>query len=331
MTRISVPGQMYPPSPEWTEEDIPDLSGKVYLVTGSNAGVGREVVKVLYSKNATVWAAARNEERNLAAIAAIKEAHPTSTGKLEHLQLDLGDLTTIKKSAETFLSKETKLHVLINNAGVMTPPAGSKTAQGYELQLGTNCVGPFLFTKLLTPLLVETAKTAPKDSVRVVWVSSSAAELLSPKNGLDVENLDYSKDDGFFMNTLGGKYGVSKAGNYYHSTEFARRHRKDGVISVALNPGNLASDLGRHMYGIQVFLIKWLVAYPPIYGAYTELFAGISEQVSLEKTGSWIVPWGRFSEMRDDVALGSKPESEGGLGVAQKFWQWSEEQVKSYA
>lgn len=194
--------------------------------------MGQETAKILYSKNATVWAAARNEEKNLEAIKAIKAAHPSSSGKLEHLHLDLGDLTTIKSSVEKFLANESQLHVLINNAGVMVPPQGSKTTQGYDLQLGTNCVGPFLFTKLLTPVLKKTAKTAPKNSVRVVWVSSSAAESLSPKNGLDVENLDYSKDDGIFMNKLGGKYGVSKAGNYYHSTELARRHRDDGIISV---------------------------------------------------------------------------------------------------
>ncbi|KAH8201330.1 hypothetical protein TruAng_004498 [Truncatella angustata] len=330
MSRVSAISQMYPPTPGWTEKDISDLSDKVYIVTGSNAGVGKEVAKILYSKNATVYAAARNEEKNLAAINATKEAFPSSTGRLEHLHLDLGDLNTIKKSADTFLSKEKKLHVLFNNAGVMLPPQGSKTAQGYELQLGTNCVGPFLFTKLLTPLLIETAKTAPKDSVRVVWVSSSAAEALSPKNGLDVDNLDYSKDDGVYMNKLGGKYGVSKAGNYYHATEYAKRHREDGVISIALNPGNLASDLDRHIYLVQKLLLKWLITYPPIHGAYTELFAGISDQLTLEKSGGWIVPWGRFSEMRADLVSGSKLESEGGSGIAQKFWEWSEDQVRAY-
>jgi retinol dehydrogenase-12 len=77
---------------------------------------------------------------------------------LAFLRLDLADLTTIKASAEEFLSKETKLHVLFNNAGVMCPPQGSKTPQGYELQLGTNNIGTFMFTKLLTPILNATAR-----------------------------------------------------------------------------------------------------------------------------------------------------------------------------
>lgn len=143
------------------------------------------------------------------------------------LHLDLDDLTTIKKSAEEFLSKETKLDVLWNNAGVMIPPQGSKTKQGYELQLGTNNVAPFMFTKLLTPILAATAKTAPTATVRVVWVSSSAAESFSPTNGVDLANLDYQTDQAVWY-----KYGVSKAGNVLHSKEYAKRHKEDGIISV---------------------------------------------------------------------------------------------------
>jgi NAD(P)-dependent dehydrogenase (short-subunit alcohol dehydrogenase family) len=146
---------------------------------------------------------------------------------LVFLHLDLDDLTTIKKSAEEFLSKEKKLDVLWNNAGVMIPPQGSKTKQGYELQLGTNNLAPFLFTKLLTPILASTAKTSPPGAVRVVWVSSSAAEGISPANGVDMNNLDYKNDKGTWH-----KYGVSKAGNVFHSKEFAKRHEGDGIISV---------------------------------------------------------------------------------------------------
>jgi retinol dehydrogenase-12 len=115
--------------------------------------------------------------------------------------------------------------VLWNNAGVMVPPQGSKTKQGYELQLGTNGVAPFLFTKLLTPTLVKTAKESSLGAVRVVC--SSVEEGASPKGGLDLSNLDYKKDQGAWH-----KYAVSKAGNILHSKEFAKRYGSDGVISV---------------------------------------------------------------------------------------------------
>ena len=117
--------------------------------------------------------------------------------------------------------------MLWNNAGVMVPPQGSKTKQGYELQLGTNNLAPFLFTKLLTPILASTAKMSPPGTVRVVWVSSSAAEVFSPPNGVDMDNLDYKKDKDIWF-----KYGVSKAGNVLHSKEYAKRHAGDGIISV---------------------------------------------------------------------------------------------------
>jgi NAD(P)-dependent dehydrogenase (short-subunit alcohol dehydrogenase family) len=194
-------------------------------------------------------------------------------------------LTTIKASAQTFLSKETKLHVLFNNAGVMTPPQGSKTAQGYELQLGTNTLAPFLFTKLLTPLIISTAASEPPNTVRVIWVSSSAAELAAPKGGLEISNLDYHKEE-----SPSTKYGVSKAGNYFHAVEYARRYREQGVLSVALNPGNLKTDLARHKSKLFVLAIKWMVS-PPIYGAYTEIFAAFSSDVKPEMEGNW----GRFA------------------------------------
>jgi retinol dehydrogenase-12 len=160
----------------------------------------------------------------------------------------------------------------------MASPQGSKTKQGYEQQLGTNNIAPFLFTKLLTPLLRSTAATAPPGSVRVIWTSSSAAEAFSPPNGVDMANLDYKKDYSW-----NHKYGVSKAGNIFHSKEYARRYAGDGIVSVALNPGNLKSDLQRYLPGWQARLLD-LMLYTPIHGAYTELFAGLSPEV---KTDAW--------------------------------------------
>lgn len=315
---------MFPPAAAFTEKNLPDQTGKVFIVTGSSSGVGKELAQILYSHNAKVYVAARSQEKSTEAIESIKTAFPESKGELVFLHLDLDDLTTIKKSAEDFLSKETKLDVLWNNAGVMVPPQGSKTKQGYELQLGTNNVAPFLFTNLLTPLLVSTAKVSPPGAVRVVWVSSSAAEAFSPVNGVDMNNLDYKTDKGAWH-----KYGVSKAGNVLHSHEYAKRHGGDGIISVSLNPGNLKTSLQRHVPGWQAALFSFLI-HTPIHGAYTELFAGLSPDVTPEKNGAWIVPWGRFAPLRKDLEAASKTEAEGDSSVAAKFWDWTEEQVKPY-
>ncbi len=196
-------------------------------MTGGASGIGLELVKILYARNAKVYIAARSERKAFKAISSIETSFPESKGVLIFHHLDLDDLALVKQSANSFLSKEARLDVLWNDAGVMVPPPGSKTRQNYEAQLGTNCLGPFLFTKILTALLVETAKIAPRDSVRVVWLSSSAAETTAPTGGVVMTNLDYKKDESAWY-----KNGVSKAGNIFYSNEFAKKHRADGVLSV---------------------------------------------------------------------------------------------------
>ncbi|KAK4615778.1 Short-chain dehydrogenase/reductase [Fulvia fulva] len=321
--------QLFPPKPDLTEKNLGDLAGKVYIVTGSNTGVGKELSRLLYSKNATVYIAARSQEKALSAISSIKTTSPDSKGKLTFLHLDLSDLSTVKTAAETFLSQESKLHVLFNNAAVAMPPAGSKSAQGHELQLATNCLGPYMFTRLLTPLLASTAKTEAPNSVRVIWVSSSAAEVMSHNpGGVPLDRLD----------DLTGKvpvwrlYGISKAGDYLYAHEYARRYGSDGILSVSLNPGNLDSDLGRHVPKAINWVFKKCLLHPPVKGAYTELYAGLSGDIKMASLegGKWIIPWGRFGTIRKDLVKASMAESEGGSGVAGKFWEWSEQRVAEF-
>ncbi|KAL2063516.1 hypothetical protein VTL71DRAFT_5321 [Oculimacula yallundae] len=310
--------------PPLTEKNLPDQSGKVFLITGSTGGLGHELAQILYAQNAKVWMAARSEEKAHQVMNDIKKRHPASKGALVFLQLDLNDLTTIKASAEKFLTQETSLHVLWNNAGVMRPPQGSVTKQGYELQLGTNNLAPFLFTKLLTPLLKATAKVSPPDSVRVVWVSSSAAKNFSPDGGLDVTNLDYHVDKGVWP-----KYGISKAGNIYHGTEYARRFGQDGILSISVDPGFLKTDLYNNLPRWQAPFVN-LILHDSIYGAYTELFAGLSTDISMSNNGDFVEPWGKLTPARKDIQLGSKSKEEGGTGIAADFWDWSEKQVAPY-
>ncbi|KAL8821414.1 MAG: hypothetical protein Q9191_007310 [Dirinaria sp. TL-2023a] len=291
---------MYPPKPAFTEQDVPDLTGKVYIVTGSNTGVGKEVAQILYSKNASVYMAARSQDKAKHAIADIQQAWPQSKGSLTFLYLDLADLTTIKPAVERFTARESKLHVLFNNAAVqaLQNDGSTKTAQGYEWHFGVNVMGPFLFTQLLTPILVATAKAGsePANTVRVVW-----------------------------------RYGVTKAGNWLHGVEFAKRYEADGVISVPCNPGHLRSDLYRDGGWIFKAALSALALFPPVFGAYTELYTGLSPTITIKDTGKWVVPWGRPHPIREGLLDAIKPETEGGNGHARKFWEWSEEQVRPYS
>jgi retinol dehydrogenase 12 len=245
--------------------------------------VGKQVARILYSKNARVYVAARSEDKATRAIEDIRQASPESSGELIFLLLDLADLSTIRASAQRFLDRESQLHVLFNNAGVMQAATSDVTAQGYELQLGVNNIGPFLFTKLLTPTLAATAKASPPGSVRVVWVGSLATESpLVPTGGVDMSDIDNRSKKNAFYN-----YVVSKAGNYLHAVEYARRHESDGIVSIPLNPGNLSSDLWRWQQSWFRAIFNSLVLHPPVYGAYTELFAALSPSITMANTGQW--------------------------------------------
>ncbi|CAI7609154.1 hypothetical protein N7533_000553 [Penicillium manginii] len=297
-----------------TEQNLPDQSGKVFLVTGASGGLGKLLTDILYRHNGKVYLAARSESKTKEAIEEIRAAHPSSKGELIFLSVQLDDLTTIKKAADEFLAKEDHLDVLWNNAGVMVPPEGSRTKQGYELQYGVNNIAHFLLTHFLRPALETAAKQAPRNSVRVIWVSSSAADA-APNPAVDLTNMDYQREEGAWM-----KYSRSKAASVIHSAEFARRNKGTGIISLALNPGNFVTNLQQNMSKMELTMFK-LIASEPINGAYTELFAGISDKITEENNGGWVSPFGKLEKVRKDLV-------EPALG--EKFWDWTLEQVKPY-
>lgn len=250
-------------------------------MTGANTGLGKQVARSLYSKNAKVYIFARSEDKSNTAIQDIQKTHPGSKGALLFISLDLNDLRTIKPSVEAFLSKEEKLHVLFNNAGIMLSD-DAKSAQGYEQQLGVNCLATFLFTKLLTPTLVVTAKLERPNTVRVIWLASASIEMFAEKNiAIDINNLDYHTGKSVLY-----KYGISKCGNWAYGVEFAKRYKAEGVVSIPLNPGNLKSELFRAQ-GVGMRIMNHFILYPVINGACTQLYAGLSPEITLEKSGSW--------------------------------------------
>lgn len=309
------------PTPALTEKNLPNQSGRVHIVTGGYAGCGKELSKLLYQKNATVYVAGRSQDKGEAAIEEIKKAFPSSDGKLEFLKLDLADLPSIKGSAESFMKREQRLDVLTNNAGVMTPPVGSKTEQGHELQHGTKILGPFLFTKYLTPILQKTASSSPPGSVRVTW-AASLATLFSPRPGGVIFDEQTGKVK--IHNDRMSDYAQTKAANALLAREYQARYGdKAGIISNAWNPGNLQSELQRHQTFLEAFFTKAMV-HPVIYGGYTELFAACSEEAGREENkGKYIGPWGRFVVLRDDVAANQ--------GGAKKLWEWCEAETKQYS
>ncbi|KAF9524290.1 NAD-binding protein [Crepidotus variabilis] len=304
--------QSFPPKSKFTVDDIPDLTGRIVIVTGANVGVGKETAKALLSHNAKVYLAARNKEKAEAAINELKEL----TGREGiFLKLDLSNLASVKAAAEEFLSKENELHILFNNAGVMVPPHEQLTTQGYDLQFGTNVLGHFYFTTLLLPALIAGKNTSPDKKSRVVTTSSGAAYLSS---GINFDALvDGHQRKKTSVETL---YKDSKLGNLLFANELAKRYEHQGIISTSVNPGNLKSDLQRHVSFIQSILIKPLL-HPVAFGALTQLWAGTSPE-GLELNGQFLIPWARRTTDLPSAASNAK--------LAADLWTWCEEQVAKH-
>jgi len=215
----------------WTKNNITDQSGKTVIVTGANTGIGFETALALYEVGAHVVLACRNLEKAQEAATAIKEH--TGTGTIEIALLNLANLEAVKEFAEDFIKNHQQLDVLINNAGVMIPPA-SKTDDGYELQFGVNFIGHFALTGYLYPLLKATPCS------RIVTLSSMAYL----RGAIDFDNLRSEKDYEPMR-----EYSQSKLADLILSIELQRRITAagDNVLSIAAQPGANKTELSRHM------------------------------------------------------------------------------------
>lgn len=314
----------WPASPTFKEDQYPSLKDKVVLITGANTGVGYQVAKSLAgSTEATVYFIARSEEKSNEAIRKLEtevaqEYNKEVGGRVHFIRADLGDLTTIKPAVEKFLSQLDRLDLIIHNAGVMDPPAGSESAQGYELQLGVNAIGHHLLQRLLDPIFLKTANTNKPNESRIVWLSSSR-HVAAPLGGFDLDDPNLEKG------SESTKYAQSKAVNAVQARwwphVYADSVSKNKIVSVSVCPGALDSELTRSYPPVLRFFLRFLM-YPVRMGAYTELFAGLSPEVTTEKNGAHITSFGRFGELRADI---DNDES------SQKIWEWLDEQIRPYA
>ncbi|EJF57880.1 NAD(P)-binding protein [Dichomitus squalens LYAD-421 SS1] len=304
-------GQIYPPKSKFSVDLIPDLTGRVIIVTGGNTGLGYETVKALLQHNAKVYLAARSKEKAEKAITSLKEA----TGKeaVFH-ELDLSDLAAVKKSAEDFLSKEKELHVLYNNAGVMWPPIEMLTKDGHDLQFGTNVVGPFLFTELLMPALIEGTKTSPDQHARVIVVSSSGAYAETLHWGTFKDSPERRK-----LSTQ-SLYYQSKHANVIVARQIAKRYADKGIVAISLNPGNITTDLQRYVPPLASKIMSTILLYPAPQGALTQLFAGTMPE-ALNYNGEYMIPWARLGKCRPECYNDE---------IGERLWKWLEDEVKSY-
>ncbi|RJQ72357.1 SDR family NAD(P)-dependent oxidoreductase [Pseudonocardiaceae bacterium YIM PH 21723] len=206
---------------KWTAADMPTQVGRKVLITGANSGLGRQSALDLAKAGAQVILACRSLDKAQPVVDEIAR----SGGSAQLLQLDLSDLSSVRKAADEIKSAHPDgIDVLVNNAGVMYPPK-SRTAQGFELQFGTNHLGHAALTWLLLPVLRQ------RQGARVVTLSSIAAN----QPGFDIDDLNFERRgyNPYFA------YNTSKLSNLIFAVELDRRLRAagDSVISVAAHPG----------------------------------------------------------------------------------------------
>jgi NAD(P)-dependent dehydrogenase (short-subunit alcohol dehydrogenase family) len=275
-----------------------DLTGKTYLVTGSNTGIGRVTAETLAARGGKVLLACRSEEKTRPVIEAIKAAG----GEADFVALDLADLTSVRKAADSVLAKDIPLHGLVNNAGL----AGlrGETKQGFELTFGTNHLGHFFLTTLLLPLV-------RKVSGRIVSVASKAH--------YDAKPIDWSLLRGRTRTVTGlPEYAVSKLSNVLFTKELAAGKAGSGVHSYALHPGVVASDAWRQIP--QPF--RWLMKLGMISneeGAKTTLHCATSPEVANDDG----LYYDSCKPKRpSDLALDA--------GLAKELWARSEEWIRGF-
>lgn len=207
-----------------------DLSGRRFVITGTSAGLGEEATRALAAHGASVLMLARDDDANQEAAARIRSSAPDAD--LTTAVPDLADLASVRACAAKIEARGEPIDVLINNAGVMACPFG-RTADGFEMQFGTNHLGHFELTRRLMPLVLA------GDAPRIVCLSSSAHDIADVD--LDDPNFEHTAYDAWKA------YGQSKSANALHALGLARRHDASDVIAVSVHPGAIRTSLGRHL------------------------------------------------------------------------------------
>ncbi|KAH7311432.1 hypothetical protein B0I35DRAFT_438069 [Stachybotrys elegans] len=303
---------------KFTERDIPDLSGYVAIVTGGNSGIGYETANQLALHNARVYIASRSQARVQEAIDTMAKA-ANKTLDVRFLQLDLQDLKSVKQAAADFTSKEPKLDILINNAGVMTVPY-KLTGDGFETQWQVNYLAPHIFTTSLMPSLLSAASAAnDKTRVRVVNLSSDLA-VVAPGGPRKIqEDVNMTSAKGVFE--LMHRYAHSKQASIRDAAEINKRYSAQGVTAYSVHPGIVNTNLQNHdntwLGFIVRNLLKVVARTTPLQGSYNSLFAATSPAAPAHAQGKFLMPVAKIDsrastwleEDKDNADLWEKSEA----------------------
>ncbi|MET8430827.1 SDR family NAD(P)-dependent oxidoreductase [Nocardia sp. NPDC004860] len=294
---------------KWTENDVPEQQDRLAVVTGANTGLGFETARVLAAHGASVVLAVRDVEKGKQAVARITEIVPGA--RLSVLALDLASLESVRAAAAELRAAHPRIDLLINNAGLMYPPR-QNTADGFELQFGTNHLGHFALTGLVLDLLLKTPNS------RVVTVASLAHRF---RGKIHFDDLQWERSYDRVA-----AYGQSKLANLMFTYELQRRLTAHGAntIAVAAHPGGSNTELMRNSPAV----IRWLapavaplVTQSPAKGALPTLRAATDPGVL---GGQYFGPDG-FAEVRGYPRVVASSNRSHDLAAQRRLWTVSEQ------
>lgn len=294
----------------WTIKNIPELKGKTIIVTGGNSGLGYESVKAFAMKSAQVILASRSMEKGEEAKTRILNEQANS--KIHVMELDLGDLESVKDFTDKFKKQHNRLDILLNNAGIMMTPY-FKTKDGFEGQFGTNHLGHFALTGLLMDYLIKTPGS------RVVNVSSAAHK----QGKMDFDNLQFENGTGYSPMK---SYGRSKLSNLLFTYELQRKLKPAGyeTIAVAAHPGVAMTNLARYLEGKILYKLIYPIfkrmSQDQAMGALPQIRASVDSDV---KAGEYYGPDGKREIKGYPVQVQSNAASHS-TNDAEKLWDKSE-------
>ncbi len=299
----------------WTTSDIPDLTGQRAVITGVTGGLGVNTAIELARHGASLVVTARNAQKADEALARIEQDSPGAN--VDVVSLDLADLKDAKRAATEVIAAYDRVDILINNAGVMAPPK-AQTADGYELQIGTNHLGHFAWTATLWPLLVSS-------SARIVAVSSNMHKSVT---GIDLRSLTPEGSPRRYRRWK--SYGESKLADLLFALELDRRAKASGVpvVSVAAHPGYASTNLTKPTSGSTgLFLpdtamhqISKVLGQPAAHGAWPLLMAATDPGLT---GGEYVGPSG-LTEMRGRPKLVGVSRTARDTDLATALWAASE-------
>ncbi|KIK64544.1 hypothetical protein GYMLUDRAFT_220981 [Collybiopsis luxurians FD-317 M1] len=310
---------------QWGTESIPDLTGRVAIVTGGNTGLGYITVRELARKGAHVYMFSRTESRALAAIEKIKtELGPEIKPKIDYVNFNLQKLSSAKQAAEQFLKLEQRLDILVNNAGIMATPY-ELGPDGIELQ-ACNGTGHFALTIPLLPLMKETA-AKPNSHVRIVNVTSSGYRLAGSPDFSSLEGLNQKSWSSW------GRYGLSKLANILFTNELQKRIEESGcnnIYCLSAHPGPVATELTRGPLQSWPILsplepIARLISKTPQQGTLTQLYAATSPEVEEKGLKSALLYPTAQLQAKNSLA----EDKDGKLGA--QYWKLCEKLVAEKA